>query len=123
MGGSGGSISIAVMLANATVAAGTEARMDGDVLASESVNVMAKGVNTADADTLTVSIGIASGAGANANANVTADADVVATVASSASITRGWCRRRRRHLDQHRDRNVQGCSGCRVGGRDAADCR
>ena len=87
-GGSGGAtLAVAVMLSDASVAGGTSARMDGDVLASSAVTVQAVGVNAADADTVTAAIGGAGGAGANANATVAKEAVVEASAASSADIT------------------------------------
>jgi hypothetical protein len=88
--GSAGSVVIAVALlgADASVAAGTKAQMDGDILQASSLTVKAIGTNTARA-TVVAGSGSVGGAVAVASsqASVTAEAVVEALVGDTAMVT------------------------------------
>ncbi|MHB1242915.1 MAG: beta strand repeat-containing protein, partial [Gaiellaceae bacterium] len=85
-GGSGGIFNGGSMEAEATISGAVLADLDGDVLASGSVLVLAGGGNWATADTFFVGISVVGLSGSGAQAEVTGSADVEALVGSSATI-------------------------------------
>jgi hypothetical protein len=89
-GGSGGLISVSVMLPTAKVGGGVKAEFDGDLsdaaTDAASLSVKALGQNVATATTSVGGISLVGGAGAQATAEVTAEADTEAYVGESASI-------------------------------------
>ncbi len=84
-GGSGGAITISVMIPTATVGGGVLADANGKVQGG-SLDVKAVGENAASATTKVVAIGIGAGAGAYATATITADAVTTARIGSSGSV-------------------------------------
>ncbi|MEY2513193.1 MAG: mucin9, partial [bacterium] len=86
--GTGGVGAVSVRKPEATIEAGTLARLDGDVTAATAITVEADATNLADARSEVVSVGIFfSGAGASAAATITSGVDVRAALGASADIT------------------------------------
>ena len=84
-------ISISILLPTAKVGAPTKATMDGTISSGQSLTVLAQGQDTAIATADIDNFGLlASGSGASADAEILTGADIVASVASSASITVGF---------------------------------
>src|SRR5262249_52045351 len=75
------------MLAEASVAGGASAQLDGDVLSSSQITVGADGLNTAEAHTEADSVSLIVGIGAGSTAAVTDQANVEAGAGASDSLT------------------------------------
>ena len=85
-GGSGGGISIAVMLPTASIGGAVHADVNGSVNAG-SLTVTAIGQNKATSTTTVASIGLAGGAGAQATATITSAADTKAEIGAAGSVS------------------------------------
>ena len=87
-GGSGGGISISIMIPTAIVGGGVTANFDGTLTAADHLTVTATSSNKADAHTFVFSVGIlGGGAGAVADAEIQTTAVTHALIGSDASVS------------------------------------